>query len=1043
MRAALTRRSLSFAQGWSCFAALSTASSIAFVPARSLRHLSTMQSDDPFGDDSLFADFDLEATIANRQSMPPSAKKQKTSTTLESTPPLGPNYQGPKITMGFKTNPSNMTFAHHEIPKIMRSDDQPEVVYQHPITIANPREPESAVLEKPLPSTNSPLTPGLEATLQQYFGHDKFRPGQLDVITAVLEGRDAAVFWATGSGKSMCYQIPALHSDGVGLIVSPLISLMQDQVHKLNGLSDTPIATFLGSGQVDPHAESGALNGQYKLVYVTPEKLLSNGFLDSLKSMHQSKKKISLIAIDESHCVSEWGHDFRPDYRNLHQIRSHSVLGQIPILALTATAVPRVQNDILSSLRLRKPYIAKQTFDRTNLAISVVKKHRGGLRATIDTVLPKLMDKKSTIIYAATKSEVEDIATYLDSKGVSVQAYHAGLSNNARTDAHTNFLVGKTSVLVGTVAFGMGIDKPDTRRVLHYGPPKTMEEYYQQIGRAGRDGLASEVCMFVNDNDFDKYNGDYYMGSLPAEAKQAMEGSLNALKKYSLDPQMCRRKALLDFFVEKPSFGERCGTCDTCHNTKKYGSEMERDLGKFGARVVLKAVSAVSEQPLTVIEKIINGNSVENYRYTSGTNVTAVHDYIAKARKDMGKRRPVSFFKELITPLVNKGYLESRSKKADVNGYSRAFATFLITPKGREALHDESQPIVLAIPQSLRDLEAEEEEARQKVLAQLEKAGVKLSQIPKEEIESGEGATIQAYSKWHSYIESLRRNDREDRIQQLEDLLGRIEMWRLNTAEKFRMAPAAVLAEHIKYSIAYAVASMRGKVEREALLAVGVRSRELDSLLLSLHQWTDAVQPVVVSPTKSSSGTSSMVLPEMFTPVRAWEHSVYRPNKKTGLASWESSHNRFAAGEHPQAIAMSPESGKPITLSTVTNHIMEGLVMGRTTPLKRLATLVGPPPTQDVYNRLVECESMSGMDPVGMPATSGRGGDKFLMTDFLRPIVGDELVDKPFVERTVKDKAELNNWFAALNWYLAFRRTGFVPTFMQSGQTQESTEGKL
>jgi hypothetical protein len=447
---------------------------------------------------------------------------------------------------------------------------------------------------------------------------------------------------------------------------------------------------------------------------------------------------------------------------------------------------------------------------------------------------------------------------------------------------------------------------------------------------------------------------------------------------------------------------------------------------------------------LTVIEKIINGNSIESYRYTSGTNVTAIHDYIAKARKGMGKRRPVSFFKELITPLVNKGYLESRSKKANVNGYSRAFATFLITPKGREALHDESQPIVLAIPQSLRDLEAEEEKARQEVLAQLEKAGVKLSQIPKEEIESGEGATIQAYSKWHSYIESLRRNDREDRIQQLNDLHGRIETWRLNTAEKFRMAPAAVLAEHITYSIAYAVASMRGKVEREALVAVGVRSRELDSLLLSLHQWADEVQPVVASPTTSSDGTSSMmVLPEMFTPAHAWEHAVYRPNKKTGLASWESSHNRFAAGEHPQAITMSPESGKPITVSTVTNHIMEGLVMGRSTPLKRLASLVGPPPTEDVYNRLVECESMSGMDPVGMPATSGRGGDKFLMTDFLRPIVGDELVDKPFGERTVKEKTELNKWFAALNWYLAFRRSGFEPKFSQSSRSQEFIEGMV
>ena len=979
-------------------------------------------------DDSFLTDFTLEAAIADHKNSRVT-KKQKTSTTLDASP-LGDNYRGPKITMGRKTDPSNMTFADHELPPGMRVSSK-KLTVDINLTDANGNIGVEALTTIPhsLPSTNSSLTPALESTLLQYFGHSKFRAGQLDVITAVLGGSDAAVFWATGSGKSVCYQIPALHGDGIGLVVSPLISLMQDQVHKLNGLTETPIATFLGSGQIDPYAEIGALNGDYRLVYLTPEKLVSGGFLESLARVHQTKKKISLIAVDESHCVSEWGHDFRPDYRNLHVIRSHPVLGKVPILALTATAVPRVQTDIISSLRLSNPYIAKQTFDRTNLAISVRKKHRGGLRATLETVLPKIKDNKSTIFYAATKNEVEEIAAFLDSKGVSVQAYHAGLSTQLRTDAHTNFLIGKTAVLVGTVAFGMGIDKPDTRRVFHYGPPKTMEEYYQQIGRAGRDGLPSEVCMFLNDNDFDKYNGDFYMGSLPAEAKQAMEVSLNALKSFALDLQTCRRKALLDFFVEKPSFGDRCGTCDSCQNMIKYENEMERDLGKLGARVVLKAVDALNEQGLTVIEKVINGNIVESYRFSNFANATGVKEYIIKARKDMGKRRPVSYFKELIPSLVSRGYIISKSKKVEINGFNRAFSTFSISPKGLEVLRDESKTIILTVPQSLRDLEQEDREVRERALSQLEKAGINLDLIPNEEFESGEGITIQAYVKWHSYIQSLRKNNRDHRIQKLKDLLLRIDDWRQNTAEKSRTAPATVLAEHLTYSIAYTVASLHVKVEKEALLAVGVRSRELDSLVQTIQQWQGYFDIVSTSSVNDTSIMSQMVLPDMFTPPRAWEYAFYKPMKKTGLASWESSHTRFVAGEHPQAIAMSPVSGKPVTVATVINHIMEGLMQGRSTPLKRLASFTNPLPRKDVYDRLIECESMSGMDPVGFPAVSGRDGETFLLTDFLRPIIGDVLADKPYSDRTLDDRAELKKWFAALNWYITFRRIGYEPCF--------------
>ena len=340
-----------------------------------------------------------------------------------------------------------------------------------------------------------------EETLQNYFGYPSFRSGQWDAIQTILnEQRDVAVYQSTGSGKSIMYQIPGLHSEKVVIVISPLISLMQDQVHKLNGLAGTNdesknVATFLGSGQVDASEEQRALNGEYTLVYVTPEKLLSGNFLDRLHQMHTTKRQILMFAIDEAHCVSEWGHDFRKEFRQIGNMLRHQQqqedLVKIPMMALTATAVPRVQQDIIKSLNLNNPKVVLQSFDRTNLIISVHKKARNmALESAMQPLLNSLVKKpESTIVYASTRDLVESIASFLqqrlDQKGakdyIKVEGYHAGLPLEVRNEAHTNFLTGRTTVIVATVAFGMGIDKPDTRRVIHYGPPKTVEEYYQQV----------------------------------------------------------------------------------------------------------------------------------------------------------------------------------------------------------------------------------------------------------------------------------------------------------------------------------------------------------------------------------------------------------------------------------------------------------------------------------------------------------------------------------------------------------------------------------
>ena len=368
--------------------------------------------------------------------------------------------------------------------------------------------------------SSSALTEPVQAlrkTLSKVFGYSDFRKGQVQVIQALLQKRDVSVYWATGQGKSLCYQIPALHLQQVAFVVSPLISLMQDQCHKLNALSDKPLATYLGSAQMDRRQEELAWQGAYCLVYLTPEKLTT--CLDRMVNLHCNYKPIALVAIDEAHTVSEWGTDFRPDFRELSCLRQHAVLRDIPILTLTATAVPRVQNDIAQVLQLRSSslLVSRQSLDRKNLRLAIYPR-TGNAVATLQghvqtwqaATSVRDAQRQSTIIYVATRKEVESVATTLqaqlqNSSVVTVLPYHAGMTAAARQAAHTAFLTGKCTVLVATVAFGMGIDKPDTRRIIHFGPPKNMEEYYQQIGRAGRDGAAAEAVLYANGQDFDKY----------------------------------------------------------------------------------------------------------------------------------------------------------------------------------------------------------------------------------------------------------------------------------------------------------------------------------------------------------------------------------------------------------------------------------------------------------------------------------------------------------------------------------------------------------
>ena len=934
-----------------------------------------------------------------------------------------------------------------------------------------PAAPPSQAGEEAVPGRS------LAGTLERYFGFSAFREGQLEAISALVGApssspaaapRDVAVFWSTGSGKSLCYQIPPLHLGRIAVVVSPLISLMEDQVHKLNGLLGTDLAVFLGSGQMDSMAEERAMAGEYSLVYVTPEKLCSGNFLDRLGRLHASGGgggggggRICLIAVDEAHCVSEWGVDFRPEYRRIGEaVRSHPALSQIPLLALTATAVPRVRDDILASLRMAPDTrVIQQSFDRENLAIEVRRKpstggsYRTALRPLVDELLGLVAGGSaasgssggaSTIIYCPTKQAVDDISRHLSQQfaaagsNVRAQPYHAGLDAASRTDAHTNFLVGRTQVVVATVAFGMGIDKPDTRRVVHWGAPKTVEEYYQQIGRAGRDGLPATALMFADDSDFSRYKSSFYLGNLTAAARAATERSIDALRAFAMDGEACRRATLLRFFEEEPNFGERCGTCDTCRDRARHADDRERDFGEDGARLVLGAVDALKDQALGTVEKVLNGNVVETYRYRYGAMPDAVRDGLVRQRASMAKKRPTAFFRELVPALVSRGYLikgESSSQRSG-SSYSNTWTTYNIAPRGKRALENASEPIILPVPASLRDVEQIEEEKRQKTLSQLKDAGYDLDRIPQAEIEVGDGEVIRALKQWHNYIDGLRRRESFDRVKQLDDLKSRIEAWRSDMAQKFRMAPASVMEEHLVVKISYVTASLPNgsMIDRDVLHSAGVRSRGLDNLSEALSEWISQTRHsnggAGGNSTVAPSSSGKMVFPPgySYTAPCPWNYAAYKPNKKTGLATWESSYNRFTEGEHPAAIAMNPVSGRAITVNTVIKHILDGLVLGRPVHLGRLAD-VAPAPNREEWEMLCKCEDVTAIDVTGDPSTSGADGGAFRMTDLLLPVMGNEFAAKDYKDRTEEEKATFGRWCGALNWFLALRRANYTPSF--------------
>ena len=468
----------------------------------------------------------------------------------------------------------------------------------------------------------------LTAQLKKYFGFGTFKGNQEAIIRNVMSGKDTFVLMPTGGGKSLCYQLPALLLEGTAIIVSPLIALMKNQVDAMRNFSEEDgIAHFLNSSltrsAIDVVKED-VLSGKTKMLYVAPESLTKEENIELLRQV-----KISFYAIDEAHCISEWGHDFRPEYRRIRPIISE--IGTAPIIALTATATPKVQHDIQKNLTMLEATVFKSSFNRPNLYYEVRAKNKDVEKEIIKYIRSR--PGKSGIIYCLSRKKVEELAETLQVNHISVLPYHAGMDATQRTMNQDSFLMEKVEVIVATIAFGMGIDKPDVRYVIHYDIPKSLEGYYQETGRGGRDGGEVECITFYSYKDLDKLRK--FMQGKPIAEQEIGNQLLLETQAYA-ESSVCRRKLLLHYFGEEYPH-DNCGSCDNCMKPKKIIEGQELLL------LVLETVQQLKEKfKAEHIVDILKGNEtsditsyqhdeLENYGVASDEEEKLLHAVIRQA----------------------------------------------------------------------------------------------------------------------------------------------------------------------------------------------------------------------------------------------------------------------------------------------------------------------------------------------------------------------------------------------------------------------------
>ena len=516
----------------------------------------------------------------------------------------------------------------------------------------------------------------LTDTLKKYFGFDTFKGEQEQIIRNLLDGNDTFVLMPTGGGKSLCYQLPSLVMEGVAIVISPLIALMKNQVDAMRHYSEEDgVAHFLNSSlnkSAIDQVKSDILSGKTKLLYVAPESLTKEDNVEFLKNV-----KISFYAVDEAHCISEWGHDFRPEYRRIRPIIN--MIGQAPIIALTATATQKVREDIKKILGMPDAKEFKSSFNRPNLYYEVRRKTNDIDKDIIKFI--KANPGKSGIIYCLSRKKVEELAEILRANGINASAYHAGMDSSARSDVQDDFLKENIDVIVATIAFGMGIDKPDVRFVMHYDMPKSLEGYYQETGRAGRDGGEGQCIAFYSNKDMQKLRK--FMQGKPVSEKDVSDELLKETEAYA-ESSVCRRKSLLHYFGESYT-EENCKNCDNCLNPKK---QVE---AKDSLCAVIETIIAVKEN--------FKSDYIIDVLLGKETSEVLAHRHEELEVFGSGEGEDEKIWNAIIRQALIAGYLSK-----DVENYG----LLKVTPAGNKFL---KKPVSFKVVEDTDFNEEEEDEA--------------------------------------------------------------------------------------------------------------------------------------------------------------------------------------------------------------------------------------------------------------------------------------------------------------------------------------------